>query len=114
MKGFKEGIKILLPYWIAFTIVLFSIEYLRADNEISITQSGDGIELYIEQEGKDNLVDFSMQHWGNKVKIIQHGHKNHVTYGHWGSLSSGDIDGTFNELHFAQTVSYTHLRAHET
>ena len=102
MKGFKEGIKILLPYWIAFTIVLFSIEYLRADNEISITQSGDGIELYIEQEGKDNLVDFSMQHWGNKVKIIQHGHNNHVTYGHWGSLSSGDIDGTFNELHFAQ------------
>ena len=53
MKGFKEGIKILLPYWIAFTIVLFSIEYLRADNEINITQSGDGIELYIEQEGKD-------------------------------------------------------------
>ena len=77
MKGFKEGIKILLPYWLAFTAILLGIEYLRADNEINITQSGDGIELYIEQEGKDNLVDFSMQHWGN-------------------------------------TVSYTHLRAHET
>ena len=92
MKGFKESLKILLPYWLVFTAILLSIEYLRADNEINITQSGDGIELYIEQEGKDNLVDFSMQHWGNKVKIIQHGHKNHVTYGHWGSLSSGDID----------------------
>ena len=57
MKGFKEGIKILLPYWLVFTAILFSIEYLRADNEINITQSGDGIELYIEQEGKDNLVD---------------------------------------------------------
>ena len=107
MKGFKEGIKILLPYWAAFTVILFSIEYLRADNEINITQSGDGIELYIEQEGKDNLVDFSMQHWGNKVKIIQHGHNNHVTYGHWGSLSSGDLDGTFNELHFAQICNRT-------
>ena len=59
MKGFKEGLKILFPYWITFTVILFSIEYLRADNEINITQSGDGIELYIEQEGKDNLVDFS-------------------------------------------------------
>ena len=77
MKGFKEGIMIVLPWWIGFSIILLSIEYLRADNEINITQSVDGIELYIEQEGKDNLVDFSMQHWGNKVKIIQHGHNNH-------------------------------------
>ena len=51
MKGFKESLKILLPYWLAFTAILLSIEYLRADNEINITQSGDGIELYIEQEG---------------------------------------------------------------
>ena len=25
-----------------------------------------------------------------------------MSYGHWGNLSSGDIDGTFNNLHFAQ------------
>ena len=50
MKGFKEGLMIVLPWWIGFSIILLSIEYLRADNEINITQSGDGIELYIEQE----------------------------------------------------------------
>ena len=50
MKGFKKGIMIVLPWWIGFSIILLSIEYLRADNEINITQSGDGIELYIEQE----------------------------------------------------------------
>ena len=41
MKGFKESLKILLPYWLVFTAILLSIEYLRADNEINITQSGD-------------------------------------------------------------------------
>ena len=105
MKGFKEGIMIVLPWWIGFSIILLSIEYLRADNEINITQSGDGIDLFIEQEGKNNLVDFSMYHWGNKVKISQYGHNNQITYGPWGTLSSGDLDGTFNELDFQQWCS---------
>ena len=43
MKGFKEGIMIVLPWWIGFSIILLSIEYLSEDYEINITQSGAGI-----------------------------------------------------------------------
>tara|TARA_B100000941_G_scaffold122580_1_gene86316 strand:- start:878 stop:1723 length:846 start_codon:yes stop_codon:yes gene_type:complete len=97
-----QGLKTIITMWILFSIGIASCEYAYADNEIYITQSGEGTKLFIEQEGKDNKVDFSMQHQGNEVKIIQHGHNNKVSYGHWGSLSSGDIDGTFNNLDFAQ------------
>ena len=97
-----QGIKTIITMWILFAIGIAGCEYAYADNEIYITQSGEGTKLFIEQEGKDNKVDFSMQHQGNEVKIIQHGHNNKVSYGHWGRLSSGDIDGTFNNLDFAQ------------
>lgn len=97
-----QGIKTIVTMWILFAFAIGGCEYVYADNEVYITQSGEGTKLFIEQEGKDNKVDFSMQHQGNEVKIIQHGHNNKIAYGHWGSLTSGDIDGTFNSLDFAQ------------
>ena len=69
-----QGIKTIVTMWILFAIGIGGCEYAYADNEIYITQSGEGTKLFIEQEGKDNKVDFSMQHQGNEVKIIQHGH----------------------------------------
>ena len=59
-----QGLKTIITMWILFSIGIASCEYAYADNEIYITQSGEGTKLFIEQEGKDNKVDFSMQHQG--------------------------------------------------
>ena len=77
------------------------------DNHVHIEQvnSGDGVDININQIGYDNYINFSFDHANNVFNLNQYGNGNSISWvPYWGSGKSwgGDVDGT-------GTVSYTHL-----
>ena len=74
-------------------------------NDITITQSGGGLDLDVTQDGQDNNVTLSMDGTNTTFEIKQLGDNHKMSWvSYWGSGASwgGDIDGTNNTLKFEQ------------
>jgi len=79
-------------------------------NHIDIDQvnSGDNLNLGIEQIGHTNLVKFSFDHNNNTINLLQLGNNNYIGWtDSWGSGYSwgGDLDGLSNNLDIRQKCS---------
>jgi hypothetical protein len=84
-------------------------------NHIDISQvnSGDNLNLGIEQIGHTNLVKFSFDHDNNTINLLQEGNSNYIGWtDSWGSLYSygGDLDGLRNTLDIRQKCSVSSCR----
>ena len=89
--------------------------YVKAGDEhnhVNIDQvnSGDNLNLGIEQVGHTNLVKFSFDHDNNTINLLQEGNSNYIGWTDaWGSGYSwgGDLDGLRNEVDIRQKCSLT-------
>lgn len=87
--------------------------YVKAGDEhnhidISQVNSGDNLNLGIEQIGHANLVKFSFDHDNNTINLLQLGDNNYIGWTDaWGSgyAWGGDLDGLRNNLDIRQKCS---------
>ena len=96
------------------SLSLLSLSSLADDthNHINIDQvnSGDNLDLGIEQIGHSNLVKFSFDHNDNTINLLQFGNDNYIGWTDaWGSgfAWGGDLDGLRNDVDIRQKCSKT-------
>ena len=85
------------------------------DNHVHIEQvnSGDGVDININQIGYDNYINFSFDHANNVFNLNQYGNGNSISWvPYWGSGKSwgGDVDGTGNNESVIQYDGATYGR----